>query len=161
MFKVLACDHFHNFCIDNILEDEYFEVHINVSHCPHDKEMQEHVFVPCNLCLVNFSHPEYAYFYANPENKCFCKTIPKDTKCLWCVRLKNGINIRVLKIFMMKETFPTKHFSYIDLNEYLKKLRGEVFFYFNVDINRVEYLIDHPDWCKFFYDENDLAKENI
>ena len=135
--------------LDNIREDEYFEVHTRFSDCPHDKEIHKHVFVPCDTCPINFSNREYSFFYANPENKCFCKSIPKDTKCPWCVRLKNGLNIRILKICVMKKTFPNAHFSYLDLNEYLKKLRGEGFLYFNININRVEYLTDHPDWCKF------------
>ena len=128
MLKVLACDRFHNYCIDNIPEDECFEVYMQFYHCPHDKEIHQHVFVPCKRCPINFSNREYAFFYANPENKCFCGAIPKYTKCLWCVRLKNGLNIRILKVCMNKETFPHEHFSYIVLKEYLKSLPGEGFF---------------------------------
>ena len=95
---------------------------------PEKKEIHKHVIVPCNLCPSNFSNPEHVYFYANPENKCFCKSIPRHTKCFWCVRIKNGLNIHVLKISMMEETFPVKHYSYIDLNAYLKTIPGEVFF---------------------------------
>ena len=97
MLKVLACDHFHNFCLDNIPEDEYFEAHTQFSHCPHDKEIHKHVLVPCDTCPFSFYNREYAAFYANSENKCFCKSIPKYTKCLWCARLKNDLNIGILK----------------------------------------------------------------
>ena len=49
--KILACEHFYNFCIDNIHEEEYFEVHSKFWQCPHDKEAHQHVFVSCDSCL--------------------------------------------------------------------------------------------------------------
>ena len=63
MLKILACEHFYNFCVDNIPEDEYFEVHTKFNQCPHNKEIHKHVFVPCNSCPFNFSHSEDKDFF--------------------------------------------------------------------------------------------------
>ena len=61
---------------------------------------------------------------------------------------------------MRKETFPKQCFSYIDLNKYLKTLPGEGIFYFNIKQTKIEYLLDHPHWRDFFYDENtQICKE--
>ena len=125
--NILFCDSIHNYCVDNIPEDEYFDIHTKFYQCSHDKENHHHVLVPCTMCRFNFT-AQHESFYTS--QKCFCERIPRDTKCLFCVRLKNDLNIRLLKICMRKETFPTKHFSLIDLDEYLKSLPGEGFFLF-------------------------------
>ena len=86
----------------------------------------------------------------------------KDTKCMFCLCLKNGLNIRILKICMLKETFPLRHFPFVGLNNYLKTLPEEGFFYFDIQQNKIEYLIDHLDWREFFYDiKTQSSKETM
>ena len=123
-FKILACERFHNFCVDNIPEDEYFEIHTKFHQCPHDKESHKHVFVPCDSCRFNFNADlEFFPLHTNV----FAKHFPKTQNFFLC-SFKNGINIRLLKICMSKEIFPVKHFSCIELNEYLKSFPGDGFF---------------------------------
>ena len=68
-------------------------------------------------------------------------------------------NVTILKFCMRKETFPSDYFSYLELNEYLKTLPAEGFFYFNLKENMVEYLIDHPDWIEHFYGREKLLRK--
>ena len=51
---------------------------------------------------------------------------------------------------MRTEDFPYCNFNYIRLNDYLKDLQGDGFFYFNKSLNMIEYLIDKPEWGNFF-----------
>ena len=48
------------------------------------------------------------------------------------------------------EDFPSSHFLYMKLNDYLKHLPGEGFFYFKKEDNQIYYLIDNPEWGSFF-----------
>ena len=51
---------------------------------------------------------------------------------------------------MKKRDFPFWQCKYNNLNEYLKKLPGDEFFYFDIECNTIRYLIDYPDWVNFF-----------
>ena len=73
--KILACEHFHNFWIDNISENEYFEVHAKFHQCPDDNESHKNVFVSFDSFRFNFSADlEFLTLHTNVFVKHFPKT---------------------------------------------------------------------------------------
>ena len=129
-------------------EECYFKVNNKFYECPHEVNEHKFVVLNCILCKYNFSSGYERNCFASIS--CFCKEKHRTEKCLRCKRLKHGFNFKTLKICMRTEDFPYCNFNYIRLNDYLKDLQGDGFFYFNKSLNMIEYLIDKPEWGNFF-----------
>ena len=61
-----------------------------------------------------------------------------------------------MKVCMEKNFSPSFNFSYIGINEYLKDLPGEGFFYFCEKENVINYLIDNAEWGDFFFNKETM-----
>ena len=141
--KILCCDHFLNCHHRHFSKDCYFDVNDKFYECPHEVNKHEFVALKCILCKYNLSRGFERNYYASIS--CFCKEKHRKEICEHCERLKSGLKIKILKICMRVEDFPYCNFNYIELNDYLKDLLSEGFFYFSKSLNRIKYLIDNPE----------------
>ena len=106
-----------------------FEVNNKFYEYPHATDEHEFGFVHCEFCRFNFSYSYDRDFYAPNTLKCLCKNKHRHDIGVYCNRLKNDLNLKRLKVCMEKTSFPSSYYVSTNLNEYLKSLPGERFFY--------------------------------
>ena len=115
--KILCCDHF----LKNLYKsspDCDMEVNDKFYECSHPVEEHEVVALKCKLCRFNFSHGFERNYYTSTT--CCCKSKPRTDACVFCKRLKRGLNLKILKICMEKKNFSFCGRVYIKINKYLE-----------------------------------------